>query len=846
VEEVVNQDTLESIDAGASSEQDDLRAKALALLDFHAVRQRVAERVTFFPARELALRMTPSYRRYEVEELQRETAEGRLFLDQTGDVDLHTTEDILPFVMRAALGGILTGMELLAVASSLDVQRRARTAVLRGREGTPSLADMALGIPELPELGRQIRARITQRGEVADDATPSLRAIRSQVRQAYERVTHALTRIIQSSTGQEALQDQVISVRGDRLVVQVKSEMRRRVPGIVHDASNTGATLFIEPFATVELCNQWRELALQEQREIERVLRDLSVLVGELAGDLRRGVELTARLDFILARARYSAAIRGVAATSPPVPLSAGGEGGPKSGVGPKEAMSSTTYPSSKSASPFGPPSPPAERGTGGEVRLLNARHPLLGSAAVPVTINIGPGWSALVITGPNTGGKTVAMKTVGLLAMMHQSGLHIPADQGSALPVFDGIYADVGDQQSIERSVSTFSSHMRSVIGILAQASTGSLVLLDELGSSTDPEEGAALAKAILDHLASRGISTIATTHYRAVAAYAQATPGMANASVELDPVTLRPTYRLTMGIPGRSYAMAVASHLGLPQEIMQKAQSLMEPQHLRFEDWLNELQRERHQLQARLQEAEEARAQAEASRRQLEEELEYLATHREDILEDARREAAAHYEEVRRKLRRAEAATTWAVPPEELRAARAEVSEVGRELKAERKLAPTPPRRAEQRPVAVGDLVCIRGLNLQGTVVALPEQGGEATVSIGKVRINVGLGRLSRAEEQPEAQAPEVQVALAPGLTSMELDMRGMRVEEALARLEDFLDKAVRDGLSSVRIIHGRGTGVLRQVVREHLARHPLAKSFEPEARERGGNGATVVELA
>ena len=790
----------------------DLRRRALESLDFEVVRHQVAGHITFAPARPLALGMTPSYRFQEVADLQRETADARQLLDQLGEVNLHAEIDASTFVARAALDGVLTGLELLAVAESLDMQRRARAAVARAGDRAPILAAMVDQISDLRELERQIRVRIGRTGEVLDDATPTLRAVRIQVRQAYERVTDALTRIIQSPLGQESLQDRVISVRGERLVVQVKAEMRHRVLGIVHDASNTGATLFIEPFATVDLCNAWRELALEEEREVGRVLRDLSTLVGALADDITRGAQQVARLDFIMARARYSAALRGVSALP--------------------------------GRTAHGPA--PSGESPGTVLRLLNARHPLLGDEAVPISANIGPGWSVLVVTGPNTGGKTVAMKTVGLLALMHQSGLLIPADEGSTLPVFDGVYSDVGDQQSIERSVSTFSSHMRNVIDILSEASPASLVLLDELGTSTDPEEGSALAKAILDYLASLGVPTIATTHHRTVATYAEANPGMANASVQLDPDTLRPTYHLTVGIPGRSYAMSVASRMGLSSEIMEKARSLLEPQHLRFEDWLNELQNERHQLQTRLAEAEQTQAEVELSRQELQSQLDDLATHRRDLFDGMRRELLAQWEDLQRKLRRAEAALSWRVPARDIQDVKAELSQIGQELEARRSQAPAPPQRAGQRPLAVGDLVQVRGLNLQGTVTALSEEGLEAEVNVGKVRLRIDLGRLSRVEGEPGTETAEVHLELGPALADMDLHLRGLRAEEALVRLEDFLDKATRDGLSTVRIIHGRGTGVLRQVVREHLARHPLAISFAPEERERGGDGVTVVELA
>ena len=794
----------------------DLRARTQEILEFHLIRERVAERALFFPARQLALQLTPAWDEREVAELQQETAEGRAVMDNGGDVDMYSEADIDESVARASLGGILTGMELLAIAAALDVHHRARSGILSVRQHAPLLADVAEGIPDLRELARQIRARIGSRGEVRDDATHTLRALRSQIRQAYQRVTASLNTLIQSSQADNALQDNVISIRNDRLVVQVKAEMRSRIPGIVHDASNTGATLFIEPFSTVEMGNTWRELALAEEREIRQVLRDISTLVGELAYDIRRANDLTARLDLIMARARYSYAIRGVPTAAPRS----------------------------------------ADVDADMSVRLINARHPLLGRDAVPVNVSVGPGWSVLVVTGPNTGGKTVAMKTVGLLALMYQAGLQIPADEGSALPVFDGVYADVGDQQSIEQSVSTFSSHIRNVIRILAAATPNSLVLLDELGTSTDAEEGSALAKAILDHLADGGVSTIATTHHRSVAAFAETSPGMMNASVQLDPNSLAPTYHLTLGIPGRSYAMAIAASLGLPQAIMRNAESLMEPQHLRFEDWLTELQRERSQLQDTLMDAERTRADAESQRRKLDEQIDYLIVNREDILSGVRRQALAQYDEAQRRLKRAEAALSWSAgigAPKTT--TKADIARIRREISEQRAEAAaanassTAALQTSQRALAVGDSAYVRGLNLSGTIVSLPQDGGDAEVGIGSIRIQVQQSRLSLIEsresrqEQPEAK---VSIEVGPMLDSGELDIRGMRAEESVAQLEQFLDKAVRDGFSSVRIIHGKGKGVLRNAVREHLNRHPLARSFEAEARERGGDGATLVQLA
>ena len=804
----------------------ELRDRAQALLEFDVIRERVAERATFFPARQLALELRPSYDDYEVAVLQQETAEGRAVLDEAGEVDMFCPDDIEESVVRASIGGILTGMELLAVAQTIDVQARAKSGVLAVRQHAPLLADFAESIPNLSELTRQIRARIGDRGIVRDDATHTLRALRSQIRQAYQRVTDSLNSLIQRAQSDNALQDNVISVRNDRLVVQVKAEMRSRVPGIVHDASNTGATLFVEPFSTVEIGNTWRELALAEEREIRKVLRDLSTLVGELASDIRRGSELTAHLDLILARARYSYGIRGVRPLSP-------------AELAPSDANSDDDSDSKEQSA------------VDMRVRLINARHPMLGRDVVPVNVSVGPDWSVLVVTGPNTGGKTVAMKTVGLLALMHQAGLQIPADDGSVLPTFDGVYADVGDQQSIEQSVSTFSSHMRNVIEILGAATPESLILLDELGTSTDAEEGSALARAILEDLADRKVSTIATTHHRSVAAFAETSPGMMNSSVQLDADSLTPTYHLTLGIPGRSYAMAIAASLGLPERILENAQGAIEPQYLRFEDWLTELQRERNQLQALLLDAEKSRGTADALRQQLDEQIEYLITHRDDMLDGLRRGVLAQFDETQRKLKAAEASLSWGTPVGSsgmpVASTREDIRRLRAEIAAERAaVPPSTPVREMPRELEVGDKVFVRGLNLGGVLVSLPENGSDAEVGIGNVRIQVQPSRLSLIEQQPEQSKPEVSIKIGPMLDSTELDVRGMRADESLAELELFLDKAVRDGFNSVRVIHGRGKGILRNAVREHLTRHPLARSFEAEARERGGDGATLVHLA
>ena len=803
-------------DDDAAREVDDLRDAAMRLLDFDEIRRRLASHATFYEARTLALALAPSADAYEVERRQRETADARALLDEIDDLDLQSDTDTSESVTRAALGGALSGEELLAVAASLEVHRRARGALSAAERVAPMMAELAALVPDLRGVQGRIRSKIGLRGEVADDATPTLRALRRQVVAAYERVNEALQRFIRSADVRDALQDPVISARGDRLVVPVKADRRRSVPGIVHDASNTGATVFVEPFSTVELCNEWRELALEERREELRVLRDLSTMVGESAAEIRAANATVAKMDFALARARYA---RRLGATAPAI---------------------------------------------GERVRLIRARHPLLDRNAVPLTLNMEREWSTLVITGPNTGGKTVAMKTVGLAALMHQSGLQIPADEGCGLPVFDGVFADIGDQQSVAESVSTFGSHMRNVVRILRRAGSRSLVLLDEVGASTDPEEGSALAKAIIARLARGGVASIATTHHRNVAAFAEASERVMNASFQLDPDTLEPTYEMTVGVPGRSYAMAVAERLGLPAEILEEARSLIEPRHLLFEDWLNELQRERRRIQESAEGASRARAEAESLRQELERQVDYLVTRRDDMLDAARREAMARFREASRRLEGAEAALKWASPtPSQNQSAdapdiRERLARARQEMAAVDVPAPVQARRREKavsRPLAAGDDVFIRGMNLTGRITDMNGRGGDVEVTVGRARISVDVYRLSRierddgGEEEESGGAPQpaaVTLNLAPSMESAELDLRGMRAADAQIKLDEFLDHAARDGVSRLRVIHGRGAGVLRSVAREHLRYHRGVSGFGAEPRERGGDGATWVELA
>ena len=533
----------------ASNKPTDLRENTLRLLEFHVVRERLAGYTTFPPARELAFELTPSYDPAEVARRQQETTEARTFLDRGSDIDLAEAVDLRQALQRAALGGILTGEELRDVHDTLKVTRGTRAALLRHKE-TPGLGAMAQNLPVLRELEKELAAVIGRSGEVLDSASPALRELRAESRAAHQRLVDSLERTVRRMQRHNILQEPIITQRNGRMVLLVKSEMKHRLPGIVHDDSDSGATLFVEPMAAIGLGNRWRELRLAEEREEERVLRSLSAKVEARSEELLLGLELLARLDLAMAKARYALSINASASS--------------------------------------------VIEGERQYIWLMDARHPLLEGEVVPITIKMGEGWSLLLITGPNAGGKTVALKTIGLLTLMAQTGLHIPATE-STLSLFNGVYADIGDQQSIQQSLSTFSSHVQNLRAIMEQATDKSLVLIDELGTSTDPEESAALAKGILSHSLQRGITLVATTHQRDVSAFVQEQPGMINASVELDPRTLAPTYRLTLGLPGRSYALTIASRLGLDSEIVERARALLSPVHQQAESLLKELQEER-----------------------------------------------------------------------------------------------------------------------------------------------------------------------------------------------------------------------------------------------------------
>ncbi len=793
-----------------------LQQAALELLEFPQVRQMLADQTRFFRSRELADAVVPQTHIEDVLRLQEETSEAALMLSEVGDIGLTGHQDLRPVLRRAALGGMLTGQELMSCVVLLDSTWLARKVVTSMDDRAPRMVAIASDIPDLSGLRAEVVKALTETGDVRDSATPRLGKLRSEAARAYQKLVRILERVAASQDVREALQSPNIATRGDRLVLEVRTDRREAVPGIVHDVSNTGVTLFVEPFRAVDPCNQWRETAAEAQREEERVLRRLSQMVGEREELATTAIEAAADLDLITARARLARSM---------------------------DAMRPLT----------------AEPGSDPAVRLSYARHPLLGADAVPISMSIGPGFRGLVVTGPNTGGKTVALKTLGLLALMHQSGMHLPVSDGTQLSVFEAVYADIGDAQSIERSVSTFSSHMGRVIDILAETNEHSLVLLDELGTGTDPEEGSALARAVLSNLINRNIPVAVTTHHRAVAEFASTHERMENASVELDAETLQPTYQFIMGVPGRSYAVHVARNLGLPEDVLEHAESFLDPGRAEAESLLDQIQREREAVGTARLKAEADATAAEAARSELEKQLGQVTKQQEDMVYKTRTQLRREADNVRRQLKRivsqAESGTSLAVAQKAVNRLRSALTEP-----TWMPIAPTKPKREgddstskEDRPISTGDEVEIIGLNVRARVVGIKEDG-TTDLQMGNARIQLNSRQLRQVEQAvktaPEERGSAVSVKRAPPKSeaesgSGELDVRGRRVAGIDELVTGFVDSCAADGRESCRIIHGSGTGALREAVRDVLSRMPQVTSFEPAPREQGGNGVTIANL-
>ena len=811
-------------------------AKTLTTLEYDKVIALLASHTQTPAGRVLALALEPSPEYQEVLRRQRLTAEARRLLEMKPGTGLGGTKDIGTLVGQAALGHTLEPQELLDVHATLAVSRTAHETIERLRAYLPFLAEVADGIGDFRDLTSAIGRAISGTGEVLDSASPVLAHLRRDSRVAHDRLTSRLNQLVGSA--KSAIQEPIVTLRDGRYVIPIKAEMRSQMPGIVHDVSSSGATVFLEPLETVEMGNKWRELLAEEEREIARILRDLSAHVGRMADSIRETLEAMAQIDLSIAKAKLGKAIGADELPHDP-PTEPGGEDQAWIRRDPESVM------------------------------LVKARHPLLTGTVVPITIWMGDvdpraeglpapameakAFRALLITGPNTGGKTVALKTAGLLALMAQAGLPVPAGANSRLPVFDGVFADIGDEQSIEQSLSTFSSHVGNIISILDAATDRSLVLLDELGAGTDPVEGAALAKAILVHLLDAGAMTIATTHHGELKAFAHTTEGIANASVEFDLDTLSPTYRLHIGLPGQSNALSIAQRLGMPEDVLAEARSGIDPDRLAVESLISHLHKEREVAETASMEQMAAAREAEKARAQVTKELQSLQANRDRLIERTREEMEGELQTARARLRdaikemeRAERTSVFerAQVIEEAKAAVETVEEAKKQVEKKRRRKP----RARLPAIESGDRIFLIDIPTPGEAITEPDGAGELDVKLGALRARINVRQIERVEK-PEtvAERPVYRehVSQLPSATKPELDLRGLTVDEALSLVDQRLDEAARSGVTEMRIIHGKGTGTLRRAVREMLRKHALVQAQASAEPREGGDGVTVVEM-
>lgn len=783
-----------------------MEKRVLKTLEYDKILAMLKERASCCISRELVDTMEPSGDFDTVERELKLTAEAETLFYKTGRSPVDDFPDMRHCLERMHAALFLSTGELLGIASCLKAARIAKDILAKEVGEESYLYNLAGLLITHRSAEEEINRCIINEDEIFDGASPALARIRRAMRLANGKVREKLNSMIRSTAYQKYLQEPIITIRNGRFVIPVKQEYRQQVPGLIHDQSSSGATLFIEPSAVVELGNEYKKLLAEEADEIERILTELTAMLAPYADEIREDLNIMGQIDLVFAKAKLSRELNAVM---------------PK--------LNRNNY-----------------------VRIVRGRHPLIpADRVVPIDIWIGRDYRSLIITGPNTGGKTVTLKIVGLFALMVQSGIFVPANEGSEFPVFEHIYADIGDEQSIEQSLSTFSSHMKNIVGILDKADENSLVLLDELGAGTDPIEGAALAMSILEELNDRHCICVSTTHYSEIKAFAMTHEGMENASMEFDIDRLCPTYRLYIGIPGKSNAFEISSRLGLPNSIIDKAKGFLKGEDVRFEDIISSAQSQHRIAEEERKMAEEARAEleklradAERERRKLDEDRNRLqAKAKEDakrIVADTKREMEKLIVEIRsiKDIDRSAADRVIQAARDTLRATETAVNEK-EAIKKEDNTKPP-------KTVRAGDTVNIVTLDQKATVLSGPDSKGEVMVQAGVMKLNVKLKDIRLIEEKKAAAPTSGKVGLGAGKqVGLELDVRGMLVDEANIIVDRYLDDAYNAGLSEVNIIHGKGTGALRAGVQAFLKRHPLVKGYRMGSYGEGDAGVTVVTL-
>lgn len=788
-----------------------MNPRSLRVLELPKIIEMLAELVSCSLSRQRVLDLEPSGDLEVVRERLRETDEASALIMRHSSPPFGPVYDLKPHAKISAIGSFLSPGQLMEVSDSLRTARNVRQFIVKNAgEGSemPILKGLAEVLVPVKALEDTINNAILGENLVSDNASHALKKIRREIENKHQAIRNKLDSIIRDTSNQKYLQDALVTIRQDRFVVPVKSEYKHMIKGLVHDQSGSGSTLYIEPLAIVELNNSLKELRLEEQEEIVNILTEITAEVAEFAEVLLSNQETLIQLDIILAKGKLAHKMK---ASSPELNLE-------------------------------------------GKIRLKNGRHPLIDpKAVVPSNFWIGDAFKTLLITGPNTGGKTVTLKTVGLLTLMAQCGLHIPADHGSKIAVFDQVFADIGDEQSIEQSLSTFSSHMTNIVDILNNVDANSLVLFDELGAGTDPTEGAALAKAILTKLFDWKVTTVATTHYSELKEFALVTPGVENASVEFNVETLSPTYKLLIGVPGKSNAFEISRKLGLSKDIVESAKTWIETNAIAFEDVLAKIENNRKASEAERDEAIRMRVDAEKLRKSLEEKDEKIAEQRSKLIREAKEEARRLLKDAKEEadaLAKELREISGGLSKEHLR----RVEELRRKLKSSMDELQTPLLEdlyevEPPKDLRLGDLVQIVHLNQKGNVVTLPDDKGDLMVQVGIMKISVNTSSLKKIEEKPSQAKRQGKGGRGFENKTMnaktEIDLRGLNVEEAIAELDKYLDDASLANLKSVRIIHGIGTGALKAGLKPYFRNHPHVKAARDGAYGEGGMGVTVIEL-
>lgn len=784
--------------------------KSLELLEFPQIKKILAGYTSFSVSYELVLALMPLSDYDQVLLLLKQSEEAQYLLSVDSNFSISGASDIREIVRMAALGKILEPVNLIEIQQTLAVMKQTHGSLSRISDEVPLLWEIAKDIKGLPDVEKQITHCLSAGGEVLDRASPRLASIRKQLRKTRQVLRERLETMIREPKVQKMIQEPIITEREGRYVIPVKSEHRKEIDGITHDVSNTGATVFVEPWVTIELGNTIRELMTEEKYEVEKILRNLSIAVGAYETEILFSISQLAELDVALAKAKYA---RTVKASSPNLVNFIGTS---------------------------------IKDGSGIFTRLVQARHPLLGKKAVPLSVEVGRDYSILVITGPNTGGKTVAVKTIGLMSLMTQAGIPIPAAPETCLPVFDSVFADIGDEQSIEQTLSSFSWHIGNIVRIIKNATGRSLILLDELGTSTDPAEGSALARSILLHFLSSRILTVATTHYGDLKVFAHQTSGLQNASFDFDPVTLAPTYKLTLGIPGGSNALATAGRLGVPSYIVNEAKNMLSKGALDLNATLSDIMIEKQKIEEVRELLEKEREEIKARNSELESRLGQLRDTEKRTIQEVKDRIVREAAELHREIRKASSELRKKKTRETVDIAKRALADTQAQLSSDVWSPETLPAE-DENIVSVGDTVYLKDIDLRGVVLSISEETQEVEVQAGQIKIKVGINSIEKSRHRPVSRSGVSEKVVRPeiGFVPAEIDLRGKRADEVEVALDSYLNDAALANLSNVLIIHGVATGTVRQIVRDFLAVHPLVKSFRPGGQGEGGDGVTVVSI-